>query len=115
MSMSFELRKCPFCNKYLTLYTKETKWGVSESDLNRGYESIYCENEYCVLHDRIIPPFIILKLIDGKKAQEALDIACKGLNRIVNKEGQCNRAADCRVMANETLLSIKRITEPKKE
>lgn len=88
--------KCPFCN----------------TELRGTLTTLSCQNERCESSCWPMDSRIWQALIDGKKAQEALQIAIECLVPIAHTT--CRECCDDK-LAQITLDQIKEITKPKEE
>ena len=93
--------KCPFCNADLIVHTDE--------------QMAVCRNPKCKYDGWHFPVEIIQRMIDGKKAQDALNVAIDALSKIDTfncpGKGLIETAAGMVSIANSALYEITSITK----
>lgn len=91
--------KCPYCNE----------------DLKEWDGRFYCANALCPAKQEDLPKFIWRDLINGKKAQDALNVAIDALSKIdtfdCHGKGAIEIMARMVSIANSALYEITSITK----
>ena len=82
---------CPCCKKETTYY---------------GNFTYGCSTLGCRMGDT--KGHLVLWVV-ANELQKKLDKAMAGLTQILTKDGQCNRAVDCRAVAERTIKEIENI------
>lgn len=90
---------CPFCRAELKLWSEDID----------GREFLYCENLKCPMSPQIELPISIWQaLIDGKKAQDALNYVLLNLDAYMNMYLKTRRNPSEFTAANEHINNVKR-------